>query len=99
MRCALLLLALVALGASRDAVRDGIDASKAPTISVPPPSGGSWWPFGSGGSRQAEANKMLLEAAQKGQLSKVKAALDAGADINACDHVGVGDSAPACFDR
>lgn len=75
----LVLLPLLAT-ASADAL-EGIKASKQPTISMPP---SSWWPFSGSAT---EVNKELLDAAQHGHLSRVKAALENGADLAAVDKV------------
>ncbi len=80
--CAFVALLCLAAG---DYASDGLQISRAPTISLPPSSGSGagWWPF----SKNNEYNKELLEAAQNGDLAKAKAALDKGADVDSLDHV------------
>jgi hypothetical protein len=79
--CVIVLFAAVAGLVRADPAREGMAASKAPTISMP---GSSWWSLG---TSKAAVNKELLEAAQSGNLKDVQRALDKGADIHARDAV------------
>ena len=66
-----LLWAAFAVGAVGDR-SEGLQASMHPTISMP---ASAWWPFA---GTAAELNKELIEAAQAGLLSRVKAAPERG---------------------
>lgn len=83
MRLCFIVLFAVATMVSGDPARDGIAASKQPSISMP---GSSWWSLG---TSKAAVNKELLESAQNGKLSDVQRALDKGADIHARDGVSL----------
>lgn len=58
-----------------------VAADSSETPSQPP---SSWWPFSTGLSA---VNKELLDAAQAGDLDRVRSAVERGANVDVEDHV------------